>query len=180
MLLLSPAVRSAGVRLRSLAALLLLSLQPVGGQSAPTRATPPVAFTLDDQFGKRWTEESLSGRWTVLLAGQREHAEVLKAWSDSLHRAFATDAATVRWLMVADLRGIPRVMHRLASQRAPREPHRRLLLDHDGRIARQLSLGRDAYTVVVLSPTGAVTLRLVDPLLNSAQLETVRHFIGKP
>jgi hypothetical protein len=83
MLLLSPAVRSAGVRLRSLAALLLLSLQPVGGQSAPTRATPPLAFTLDDQFGKRWTEDSLSGRWTVLLAGQRTHADVMKAWSNS-------------------------------------------------------------------------------------------------
>ncbi len=55
----------------------------------------PLSFTLNDQFGKRWSADSLSDRWTVLLAGERSHADAMTAWADSLHRHLAGDSATV-------------------------------------------------------------------------------------
>ncbi len=81
--------------------------------------------------------------------------------------------------MVADLRSVPRVMRRLASQRAPREAHRRMLLDHDGRIASQLSLTRGSFGVVVLSPTGDVVLRLVDSTVDTRRLGEVRRVMER-
>ncbi len=146
---------------------------------SPTVAAPSLSFTLNDQFGTRWTADSLSGRWTVLLAGERRHADAMTAWSDSLHHHFAGDSTAAQWFMVADLRSVPRVMRRLASQRAPREAHRRLLMDHDGRIASQLLLRRESFSVVVLSPTGAVALRLIDSSVSSQHLSAVREAMGK-
>jgi hypothetical protein len=116
----------------------------------------------------------------VLLAGERKHADDMKAWSDSLHRHLAGDSATVQWFMVADLRSVPRLMLRLANQRAPRERHRRLLFDREGSIARQLRLGRDTFTVVVLSPTGEVKLRLAGIAADSPPVQTVRRMVAPP
>lgn len=162
-----------------LSTLLTLTAPSLSAQTDAAAAPATLEFSLRDQFGTMWTADSLSGRWTVLLLGPRRHADEMKAWSDSLHRQLAADSASVRWLMVADLRSVPRVMQRLANSRAPREAHRRLLFDPDGGVARQLKLGRDDFTVVVLAPTGEVKLRLVNSLAHRQHLDAVRHVIGK-
>lgn len=141
--------------------------QPEGGAAS-------LSFDLGDQFGTRWRSDQLAGHALVLVLGARSHADHMKPWSDSLQRALAADTAAVRWFMVADLRGVPAFMRRLASQRAPREAHRTLLLDGEGSIAKQLGADRTAMTVVVLNRERRVRLRLIDPLPSSDQLRVVR------
>lgn len=163
---------------------LALAVLAATGASAPStvfaQPTAPgtaLSFDLADQFGARWRSEQLAGRALVLVLGSRAHADRMKPWSDSLQRVLAADTATVRWFMVADLRSIPSFMRRLASQRAPREPHRILLLDADGTISTQLAADRKAMTVVVLDRDRRVRLRLSDVAPTSDQLRVVRDMV---
>lgn len=94
-----------------------------------------------------------------------------------MQRSFSGDTAMVRWFMVADLRRVPSYMRRFASQRAPREAHRLLLMDGAGTVAQQLGADRNAMTVLVLDRDHRVMLQRVDVSPTPDQLQLVRAMV---
>ncbi|MCU0616680.1 MAG: hypothetical protein MUD17_06250 [Gemmatimonadaceae bacterium] len=156
----------------------LLGTAPVHSQ-AGSGGTPTLSFDLADQFGTRWRSGQLTGKSLVLVLGSRAHAERMKPWSDSLQHALAADTASVRWFMVADLRSVPSFMRRMASQRAPREAHRILLLDGEGTVASQLGADKKALTVIVLDRERHVKLRLTDVSPTRDQVRLVRDMVAR-
>jgi len=129
---------------------------------------PLADLSVEDADGQTRSLASLRDQPLVLVIADRRAAAQARAWGTRLAGAnlpLAPRAApgTVVWLSVADLGGVPDYARDAArarlreSEETRSEGERRLrsplLLDWDGRLAREYGAGRGEALVLVLTPT---------------------------
>ena len=140
---------------------------PVASGRAPRATSPPatvvalaadsvVGFRLSDQFGRVHDAAEYRGRAMILVGAGRGGRSVGTAWVETL-RGLQTDsaaAAAVAVVAVADLRGVPRLLRRVARGRFPADRRRAVLLDWDGALARRLGFDAERCAIVLVGPDG--------------------------
>ena len=141
--------------------------QPV---SVTPAADSVVGFRLNDQFGRAHDAADYRGRAMVLVGAGRGGRAAGTAWVETLRglQGDSASAIVVPVVAVADLRGVPRLLRRVVRGRFPDDRRRAVLLDWDGRLARQLGFAADGCTIVLVGPDGRAGSRTSPATVDTA------------
>lgn len=122
-----------------------------------------VDFTLEDQFGRTWTDEDFEGRATVLLVGDRGGATWNEAWGRALNERLggAHAAAGVALVAVAHVPGVPFFIKGMVRGMLSDDPDRWVLLDWEGLFDAHYPLVPDHANLLVFAPDGTFLRHMV-------------------
>jgi hypothetical protein len=137
--------------------------------SAPA-ADSALGFRLSDQFGRVHDAAEYRGRAMILVGAGRGGRAAGTAWVEALRglQADSAEAATIPVVAVADLRGVPRLLRRLARGRFPDDPRQAVLLDWNGTLARRLGFDAERCTIVLVGPEGRPGARTTPVAIDTA------------
>jgi len=114
--------------------------------------TTMISFKLRDQFNNSYTEKDFTNRIVIIVGSDREGSQYNERWSfaiyDSLRKKDLVDS--VRFLPVADLRGVPFFIKSLVRSKFPRAKHRWILLDWKGLFAHAYNFTPKASNIIII------------------------------
>jgi hypothetical protein len=154
------------------AAALPLTTATSQAQATAPRVLPTAA--LVDQFGSRIDWSTFAGRSAVLLCVDRQGLEFVPEWTTRLR---AEVGATATVVVLADVRGVPRLVRGVVRGAMPKDTALRVFLDWDGSVARLIRGERAPLAVAVYDAQGQ--LRLSTPLSASAPQSDVLRSIRR-
>ena len=135
-------------------------------------------FEIQDQFKQTHRTADLAGEVVVLVGSDRGGSAFNAAWGKALYDALDGHSRRddVRFLPVADVRGVPFFMKAYVRGKFPEDPARWTLLDWEGVLAEAYAFHPDRCNIVVFDHEGTLVGRFhgreVDPdrLAELAQL----------
>jgi len=142
---------------------LVVAVATIATATTPAAPSPLAGLTLDDQRGRAWRLDELTGVPVVIVVGDRATQADATRWGEALGEA--REAVLAPWrspgavtvLSIARLPDVPTLLRATVVRLLPppaAESRRSspLLLDWGGRLAARLGLDDDAAAVVVLGP----------------------------
>lgn len=152
-----------------------LALQPWLGGIGLGRDSTLIHFQLKDQFDHTWTHQDFSGYVTIMVGSDRQGSEYNEIWSfaiyDSLVKHQLKDS--VKFLAVADIRGVPSLFRKLVNGKFPREAHRWIIMDWEGDFAIAYQFVRRECNLVVFDRTGKVVHQQSGKELDRKKLDQI-------
>ncbi len=117
-----------------------------------------IAFTFRDQFNNIYTRDDFAGHILIVVGSDREGSPFNELWSfaiyDSLKKYSLNDS--VRFLPVADVRGVPFFLKGMVKSKFPREKKRWILLDWKGLFAKAYRFIAGSSNILLIRRDGRV------------------------
>ncbi len=130
----------------SLFFLFLLSSANVFGQDSTL-----IRFTMEDQFGNEYTEQSWSDSALVFFCSDRGGSKYNEVWAktlwDSLH--VSGGAKSVRFIGLSDVSGVPFFLKGFVRSKFPEDTNKWVLMDWDGVFADAYHFREDACNILI-------------------------------
>lgn len=118
-------------------------------------AMPKLAFALQDQFGRDYSEAKFANKIVVLTVADREGGQFSGAWTQAIAAALTPETRTrVQFFPVADLRGVPGFVKSFVRRKFPKEKNQSVLLDWDGQLAKRYDLASKQCNLLVFDRRG--------------------------
>jgi len=154
---------------------LWLALQPWFGSVGFGRDSTLIRFQLEDQFDQAWTHQDFSGHATIIVGSDRQGSEYNEIWSfaiyDSLVKHELKDS--VKFLAVADTRGVPSLLKKMVKRKFPREAHRWIMIDWEGKFAVAYQFVPHECNLVVIDRAGKVVHQQSGKELDRKKLDLI-------
>jgi len=117
-----------------------------------------ISFKSEDQFGRVYTEKDFLQNIVVIVGSDKEGSKYNGLWGkaigDSLKRA--SNYQQIKFLRVADLRGVPFFVKGLVKGKFPKEKERWVLLDWKGQFAKAYDFAPESSNIVIINRLGSV------------------------
>lgn len=135
--------------------LFLLLLMNFTGYS---RDSTLIRFQLKDQFNQLRTQNDFLGTTTIIVGSDRHGSEYNESWSFAIYDSLRKEglADSVKFLAVADTRGVPSLFRKLVKSHFPKEPQRWILLDWHGDFAQSYQFVPAECNLVLIDKKGKV------------------------
>ena len=151
----------------------------VGGPAMAAAADSLVDFQFEDQFGHAYARAAYAERAVVAMVGDRGGS----VFCTALRRAFATapfvqTPAGAAVLVIADLRGVPSLLHGVVRRSMPKDRGEPVLLDWKGVFGSMYALPKDACLVLTAAPGGRIVGRAVVRDSSSTAVHAVVAHVG--
>lgn len=134
-----------------------------------------ISFKLKDQFNNSYTEKDFMNHVVIIVGSDKEGSQYNERWSlaiyDSLIKKNLVDS--VRFLPVADLRGIPFFVKSLVRSKFPKEKYRWILLDWQGRFAEAYNFTPNASNIIILDKDFKVNYRTFAYEIEKEKLQAI-------
>ncbi len=113
--------------------------------------TKLIAFTLNDQFDREYTEKSFPEKILIIIEGDREGSKYCAKWkeamSDALEKNHAMDH--IQFVSIADLRGIPSFLKGFIKGKFSKKKHKWSLMDWEGMFATAYEFVLESSNILV-------------------------------
>ena len=171
------------MRSRCLALLVLcLTLLPawrgLAQQESPEPRSQPrlIAFELEDQFERTWTDADYRDRVVLAIATGRKSKELAEDWGDAIDAEFANELETgeLAVLAVASLKGIPGFLKGSVRGRFPENRERWVMLDWRGEFAEAYGLDTDVASLLLFDRSGTLLSAFPTEAVDDTQLALLR------
>lgn len=154
-------------------ALLLFTSMPARAQDSTL-----IAFDMQDQFKQKHSDDAFRGHVVILIGSDRGGSDFNPRWgkaiADSLKGHPRYD--DVRFLSVADVRGVPFFMKGFVRGKMPKQKDRWVLTDWDGEFAKAYNWQSDHSNIIIFDRQGKLRYQTAVRELDSEQLgEIVRQ-----
>ena len=108
---------------RQAAGFLLACVVAVGAPAVlAEERSPALAFSLQDQFDRTYTEKNWPGKILVLIVSDRKGSQFNGAWQAAIAGALKPPASSqVQFVGVADVHSVPGFMHGLVKRYFPQD-----------------------------------------------------------
>ena len=142
--------------------------------------TPPLEYSIEDQFGATHTEDECRGKVAVYLGGDRKGSTMIPDWGPRLHRELARelDDGSVCSVGFAHLKGAPFFVKKKIVDGFPKDPDAWTLLDWKGHFLRTWGGEKGAANYYVFDRRGSLvmqrSLREFDQTLFDEIIDAVR------
>jgi hypothetical protein len=130
----------------ALLATLLVSAFPVAAQQITL-----VDFELEDQFGQVYTDEDFAGTVLVLIGGDRKGSRYTGGWTKAIQSTLPEHLTVddVRFVGLADLRGVPFFIKGLVKSKFPQQPENWVLMDWKGQISKTYAFEPHSANILI-------------------------------
>lgn len=114
--------------------------------------TALIAFSLQDQFDREYTEQSFAGKILLLISVDRKGSKFSDTWNHNIVEALQSRNLqdTVQMIYIADLREVPGFMKGFAKKQFTKGPDN-WLMDWKGLFATTYAFVPDACTLAVFT-----------------------------
>jgi len=131
-----------------------------GAQDSRDSDQTMMSFELEDQFGNVYTDGDYRGQVVVVTCGDRKGSEYTVAWGRAMIRAMDPNVRLtgVRYIQVADLRGVPFFAKKAVRKKFPRDETQWALLDWKGQWAKTYGFESKAANILVFDDSGALLI----------------------
>lgn len=142
-------------RCASLAVCLLVLL---GQRLAAAHEKRLIAFEIADQFETVHTQADYLGSPLIVIGSDRHGSQFSASWGRALRDTLAGVPGTdeLRFLRVADARGVPRLMRAFVREKFPKDKGKRALADWEGRFAEAYQFEKKAANILVFDTEGVL------------------------
>jgi hypothetical protein len=167
------------ITLKILLLIIALSLFPRAGTIGFSRDSTFIHFQLKDQFDHVWTHHDFSGYVTIIVGSDRHGSQYNEIWSfaiyDSLIKYELKDS--VKFLAVADTRGVPILFRKMVKNKFPKEAHRWTILDWEGKFAGAYQFVPKNCNLIVINQLGNVVYQQSGKELEREKLNLILKII---
>ena len=110
-----------------------------------------IEFSIKDQFGREYTEESWPDSVVVLFGSDKGGSEFNEPWAKAIQDSLKDQEGyeDLRIVAVADLRGVPFFIKPIVKAMFPDEKELWILLDWGGEFAKSYSFEKDRSNILV-------------------------------
>ena len=138
-----------------------------------SRDSTLIRFQLKDQFNQLWTQNDFLGTTTIIVGSDRHGSEYNESWSFAIYDSLQRDglADSVKFLAVADTRGVPFFFRKMVRSHFPKEAHRWILLDWHGDFAQSYQFVPAECNLVLIDKKGKLVYHLSGKDLNNSKLK---------
>lgn len=139
-----------------------------------------IQFEMKDQFDSLYSHEALANCVVILIGSDKDGSPFNSLWGKALHDSLQTHSAfeQIRFLPVADLRGVPFFMKGFVKGHFPKEKERRVLLDWGGKFAKSYRFTSKMSNIIIFDRNGELiyqtAARELHPETLAAMLQMLR------
>ena len=153
--------------------------------SLPAQEEQLIDFDIQDQFKNDHRDEDFAGAVIVVLCSDKGGSKYNEAWghalTDSLRQK--SQLPNVKFLPVADLRGVPFFLKGFVRGKFPKDSTRWVLTDWKGKFAKAYELEKDACNIVIFDRSGRFYYKAavydMDYSLLSVILTKIRNLLAE-
>ncbi len=139
---------------------LLLSIMAVLLPTHPRAAQEDtlISFKIKDQFERVHADEDYHGHVVVVIASGREGRKYSRLWTRAIKDSLEDESGfdDIRFLRVANMRGIPHFMREMVRGKLPKEKENWVLLDWEGEFAEAYQFEKGASNIFVFDRHGVL------------------------
>ena len=154
---------------------IVFAMQPLQTSLGLSRDSTLIHFQLKDQFDHVWSHDDFWGHVTIIVGSDRRGSQYNEIWSfaiyDSLIKYGLTDS--VKFLAVADIRGVPSPFKKLVKKKFPKEPHRWIILDWEGEFAQAYHFMPSESNLILVDRSGRTRYHLSGKKLDRNKLDLI-------
>jgi len=120
-----------------------------------------ISFKIEDQFERAHTDEDYRGSIVVIIGSDKDGSKYNGVWSKAIRDSLKqeTEFAQIKFLRVADVRGVPFFIKGFVKGKFPKEKERWVLLDWKGRLAKAYRFESASCNIVIIDRNGAVVYK---------------------
>lgn len=143
--------------------------------------TTLISFKLEDQFGRTYTEKDFENKIVIAICSDKDGSKYNSAWGRAIHDSLKDDIGfgQVKFLPVADVRGVPFFMKGFVKGKFPKEEERWVLLDWKGRFAKAYDMKEEMSNIILFNNDGMLIYKTYVQELDSQELNTILSKIRK-
>jgi hypothetical protein len=127
-----------------------------------SRDSTLIPFTLKDQFDRLYTREDFAGQILVVVGSDKEGSHFNQLWGVAIHDSLKKYHLNqeVRFLPVANVRGVPFFLKGFVKGKFPREKKSWVLLDWKGIFAKAYEFIPGATNILLIRRDGRVAYQM--------------------
>jgi len=153
----------------------VLTIQPLQTSLGFPSDNTLIHFQLKDQFDHVWSHHDFYGHVTIIVGSDRKGSQYNDIWSfaifDSLIKYGLTDS--VKFLAVADIRGVPSPFKKLVKKKFPKEPHRWIIMDWEGQFAQAYHFIPSECNLILIDRSGRMLDHYSGKIIDRNKLELI-------
>ncbi|MEZ4747113.1 MAG: hypothetical protein R3C41_13655 [Calditrichia bacterium] len=156
---------------------ILLGFLPLFSQSnSDSSATALIEFEMKDQFNREYTHESWGDSIIVVFGSDRDGSEFNRIWGEAIQDSLKNEPGfdKVRYVAVADLRGVPFFLKGLVKGFFPKENRKMwILLDWKGRFAEAYHFVKGKSNILIFNRRQQMMRHFAVTEMNPEQLPEI-------
>jgi len=117
-----------------------------------------ISFKIEDQFGTVHTNEDYLASIVIVIGSDKNGSKYNGIWAKAIRDSLKheNNFAQIKFLRVADLRGVPFFIKGFVKGKFPKEKERWVLLDWKGQFAKAHEFESEACNIVIVDRNGTV------------------------
>lgn len=155
----------------------LLGFLPLFSQtSTDSSATELIEFEMKDQFNREYTHESWADSIIVVFGSDRDGSDFNRIWGEAIQDSLKNEPGfeQVRYVAVADLRGVPFFLKGLVKGFFPKENRKMwILLDWKGQFAEAYHFVKGKSNILIFNRQQQLMRHFAVTEMNPKQLPEI-------
>ena len=117
-----------------------------------------ISFKIEDQFERAHTEKDYLANIVIVIGSDKNGSKYNGIWAKAIRDSLKheNNFAQIKFLRVADLRGVPFFIKGFVKGKFPKEKERWVLLDWKGQFAKAYEFESEACNIVIVGRNGTV------------------------
>jgi len=117
-----------------------------------------ISFKIEDQFGTVHTNEDYLAGIVIVIGSDKNGSKYNGMWAKAIRDSLRqeNDFSQIKFLRIADLRGVPFFLKGFVKGKFPKERERWVLMDWKGKFAKAYEFESGACNIVIVDRNGAV------------------------
>jgi hypothetical protein len=135
---------------------IIYAIQLIPASNSLSQDSTLIRFQMKDQFNHVWSHNDFLGHVTIIVGSDRMGSQYNETWSfaiyDSLIKYGLTDS--VKFLAVADIRGVPSLFRKFVKKKFPKEPNRWIIMDWEGEFSQAYHFTPSESNLILIDRSG--------------------------
>jgi len=134
-----------------------------------------IAFKLEDQFDQAHTDRDYRESIVIIIGSDKNGSKYNGVWSKAIRDSLKQEKnfAQIKFLPVADVRGVPFFIKGFVKGKFPKEKERWVLLDWKGRLAKAYNFESESCNIVIFGRNGVVVHKTYGQELDHQKLAVI-------
>jgi hypothetical protein len=140
-----------------------------------------ISFKIEDQFETVHTDKDYPASIVIIIGSDKEGSKYNGIWSKAIRDSLKHEKKfdQIRFLRIADLRGVPFFLKGFVKGKFPKERERWVLLDWKGQFAKAYEFEPEACNIVIVDQRGGVAHKTHGQNLDHQKLAVLYENIRK-
>ena len=133
-----------------------------------------ISFKIKDQFKREYTEKSFKEDILIFFGSDREGSKFNPAWGTAIADSLGeTLAGTIKFIGLADLRGVPFFLKGFVRGKFPKEKTNWLLMDWKGKFSKTYHFEKKHCNILIFNRARKLVYQTAGRKLDTNQLNLI-------